>query len=84
VVLAVDETDLLLFAPLRAAWSPRGVPAEVMLCGRNARRVIFGAMNLRTGTHLFIERKRSCSGDFQAFLGEVRKALPRLAHRAVA
>jgi hypothetical protein len=38
VVLAEDETDLLLFPPLRASWSPRGEPAQVMLTGRNANR----------------------------------------------
>jgi hypothetical protein len=72
VVLAQDETDLLLFPPLRAAWSRRGEDARVWLSGRNARRVIFGAMNLRTGTRLFVPRLKGRSGDFQAFLGEVR------------
>jgi hypothetical protein len=36
VVLAEDETDLLLFPPLRSCWSPVGQPTEVVLCGRNA------------------------------------------------
>jgi DDE superfamily endonuclease len=70
--LAQDETDLLLFPPLRAAWSKRGEVAKVRLSGRNARRVVFGAMNLRTGTRLFVPREKGRSGDFQAFLGEVR------------
>lgn len=72
MILALDETDLLLFPPLRATWSLRGVPAEILLSGRNARRVIFGAMNLRSGTRLFMERRKGCSEDFQAFLVEVR------------
>jgi hypothetical protein len=72
VVLAQDETDLLLFPPLRAAWSKRGEVARVWLSGRNARRTIFGAMNLRTGTRLFLPRAKGRSGDFQAFLEEVR------------
>jgi len=71
-VLAQDETDLLLFPPLRAAWSKRGEAARVWLSGRNARRVIFGAMNLRTGTRLFVPREKGRSGDFRAFLEEVR------------
>lgn len=49
VVLAEDETNLLLFPPLRAAWSPRGQAKRVVLSGRNARRTVFGALNLRTG-----------------------------------
>src|SRR3954454_11194785 len=72
VGLAQDETDLLLFPPLRAAWSKRGEVAKVWLSGRNARRVIFGAMNLRTGTRLFLPREKGRSGDFQAFLEELR------------
>jgi hypothetical protein len=73
VVLAQDETDLLLFPPLlRAGWAKRGEPVEVHLSGRNARRVIFGAMNLRTGTRLLVPRQKGRSGDFQAFRAEVR------------
>lgn len=71
-MLAQDEADLLLFPPLRAGWSKRGEVARVWLSGRNARRAIFGAMNLRTGTRLFVPREKGRSGDFQAFLGEVR------------
>jgi hypothetical protein len=57
---------------LRAAWSKRGEIARVWLSGRSARRVIFGAMNLRTGTRLFLPREKGRSGDFQAFLEELR------------
>jgi hypothetical protein len=73
VVLAEDETDLLLFPPLRAAWSLRGKPADVRLGGGNARRVIFGVLNLRTGTRLLLPRPKGRSGDFQALVGEVRE-----------
>jgi DDE superfamily endonuclease len=72
VVLAEDETDLLLFPPLRAGWCKRGEVARVWLSGRNARRVIFGAMNLRTGSRLFLPRQKGKSVDFQALLAEVR------------
>jgi hypothetical protein len=68
VVLAQDETDLLLFPPLRSCWSPVGQPKEVMLCGRNARRVVFGAMNLRTGYRYLLVQERQRAVDFQAFL----------------
>jgi DDE superfamily endonuclease len=70
--LAQDETDLLLFPPWRAAWSKRGEVAKVWLSGRHARRGIVGAMNLRTGTRLFVPRAKGRSGDFQAFIGEVQ------------
>jgi hypothetical protein len=71
-VLAEDETDLMMFPPLRSGWSPRGEPVEVGLSGWNARRVIFGVMNLRTGTRLLMSRLKNRSGDYQAFLAEVR------------
>jgi hypothetical protein len=72
-VLAQDETDLMMFPPLRAGWSLRGEPAKVHISGWNARRVIFGAMNLRTGTRLMLPRPKGRAGDFQAFLGQVRQ-----------
>jgi len=58
----------LLFPPLRSAWSLRGHPKEELLTGRNARRVVFGAMNLRTGRRLFLLREHQRAADFQAFL----------------
>jgi hypothetical protein len=73
VLLAEDETDLLLFPPLRACWARRGQTAKVRLCGRNARRVVFGAMNLCTGYRLFLPREHQRAGDFQAFLWELRR-----------
>jgi len=68
VLLAEDETELLLFPVLRSAWSLRGRPKEVLLCGQNARRVLFGAMNLRTGRRLLLPREHQRAGDFQEFL----------------
>jgi hypothetical protein len=73
VVLVEDETDLLLFPPLRAMWSLRGEPARVMLSGWNAKRVVFGCMNLATGHRLFQVRSHPRAEDFQAFLSKVRR-----------
>ena len=80
-LVIADETDLLLFPPLRAGWAPQGQAAEVVLGGFNARRVIFGAMNLRTGRRLFVIRERQRSPDFQVFLQALRK---RYARRPIA
>ena len=73
MVLVEDETDLLLFPPLRAMWARRGESACVMLSGRNAKRVVFGCMNLVTGHRLFLVREKQYAEDFQAFLQEVRR-----------
>jgi len=64
-LLVEDETDLLLFPPLRATWSPRGQPAQVLLTGWNAKRVVFGAMNLVTGHRLIHVRLHQRAADFQ-------------------
>src|SRR5205823_5187920 len=68
VLLAEDETDLLLFPPLRAGWALRGQPRDIRISGQNARRVVFGAMNLRTAHRLFLVREHQRAVDFQAFL----------------
>ncbi len=71
-MLAEDETDVRLFPPLRAGWAKRGEPVRVMLSGRNALRVIFGAINLRTGHMVLLSRNKQRAVDFQAFLHELR------------
>jgi hypothetical protein len=67
-----DETDLRLFPPLRAAWGQRGQPLEVPISGSNARRVIFGTINVDTGHRLFLVRKRQKGEDFRAFMSVIR------------
>ena len=47
-VWVADETALREFPPLRAGWSKRGAPAMVLISGRNPRRTILGALNVRT------------------------------------
>ncbi len=73
VVLAEDETDVRLFPPLRAGWAKRGEPVRVWLSGRNALRVIFGAINLRTGHRVLLCRERQYAADFCAFLDELHR-----------
>jgi hypothetical protein len=68
VLLVEDETDLLLFPPLRSGWALRGQPREVQISGKNARRVVFGAMNLCTGSRWFLVRDCQKALDFQEFL----------------
>jgi hypothetical protein len=68
VLLADDETDLLLFPPLRSCWTLRGQPAYLPISGRIARRVILGALNLPTGHRLLLPPERQRAGDFQIFL----------------
>ena len=76
VVLVEDETDLLLFPPLRAAWSQLGEQSRVVLSGRNAKRVLFGALNLGSGERVFVRRERHSANDFCQFLRAVRIRYP--------
>jgi hypothetical protein len=72
-VLAQDETDLLLFPPLRRSWAPLGQQAHVPISGHNAKRVVFGCVNIKTGQLTLLVRKKHRGEDFQAFLEQVRK-----------
>ena len=73
VLLATDWTLLRLFPPLRAAWARRGEQAAVRVSGRNAKRVLFGAINPRTDHRVVVKRKRAGGADAQAMLTELRR-----------
>jgi transposase len=75
-VLFLDETILRLFPPLRCAWAFRGQQAEARITGRNAKRVLFGAINPRTGHRLVMRRPGMRQEDFQAFLRHLRSRYP--------
>src|SRR5262245_45879441 len=68
-----DETDLHLFPPLRAGWFLRGKPAEVPISGENAKRTVFGTIDVDTGRRLFVARDGACAVDFQALLRMIRE-----------
>jgi transposase len=68
-----DETDLLLFPPLRAGWFPRGQPAAVPVSGQNAKRTVYGTIDVETGRRLFVSRGGACAVDFQALLRLIRQ-----------
>lgn len=76
-----DETTLREFPPLRACWAKRGQQRAVVISGRNARRVIHGALHARTGELVTLGRERSRQDDCIAFLealGQVRPDTPKL------
>lgn len=76
-----DETALREYPPLRAGWSRRGEQAAVTISGRNARRVVCGALNAATGELVRVVRPRSRTEDVAALveaLGAVRPDVPKL------
>ena len=77
MLLFTDWTLLRLFPPLRAMWAAIGTQAKVAITGQNAKRVLFGTVNVRTARRtVYIGR---CVGthDVQAFLLALRKAYRR-------
>lgn len=73
MVLFTDWTLLRLFPPLRAAWAPIGTTAVVPITGANAKRVLFGGINARTGHRIVLIRSRAGGADVRAFLIELRR-----------
>jgi transposase len=76
VLLFLDATILRLFPPLRFAWAFKGEQAKVDISGGNAKRVLFGVINPRTGHRLVMRRSRMRQEDFQAFLRHLREHYP--------
>jgi hypothetical protein len=76
VRLREDETVLRLLPVLRRAWALQGAQAHVAMTGRNATRVLFGAIHLRTGHRLLWRRPNLEQAHFQAFLHLGHEAYP--------
>jgi len=76
-----DETTLREFPPLRAWWAKWGEQREVVISGRNGRRVIHGALNAQTGEVFKRVRERRRQDDCIAFLerlAQVHPGVPKL------
>lgn len=76
VLLCQDETLLRLFPVLRRAWSLSGEQATVAVTGHNARRVLFGAINVRTGHRVVLRCVQMRADGFQDFLHLLRRRYP--------
>ena len=76
-LLCLDWTLLRLFPPLRATWALKGTQAVVPITGRNAKRGLFGAIDLKTARRVVLIRKRAGQTDAQAFLRELRRRYRR-------
>jgi transposase len=74
VVLVEDETILRLFPPLRMAWAPAGEQASVPITGYNARRVLYGAMNIHTGHRVVYSGRSMRQAEFHVLLKKLKSA----------
>jgi transposase len=77
VLPCIDWTLLRLFPPLRATWALTGTQAAVPISGANAKRVLFGAIDLRTAHRVVLIRRRAGQADAPAFLSELRRRYRR-------
>ena len=80
-VWVADETALREFPPLRAGWSQVGQAAHVVISGRNARRTLFGALNVTTGELVCLPLLRCRTDEIvtaMTELGAVRPEVPKL------
>ena len=76
MLLFQDEIQLRLFPVLRRAWALNGEPASVGITGRNAKRVLFGSINMHTGHRIVMRHPRLNQQGFQAFLRLLRRCYP--------
>jgi hypothetical protein len=74
VLLFTDWTLLRLFPPLRAMWAAIGTQAKVAITGQNARRVLFGTINVRTARRTIYIGRSAGAHEVRAFLRALRKA----------
>ncbi len=77
-VWVADETALREFPPLRAGWSLRGHPALVVISGRNARRTLFGALNVATGELICLPLLRCRTDDIVSAITELGQVRPEV------
>jgi len=75
-VLAEDECEVHLLPVLRAMWQRVGQQLRVMTPGTNAKRGVFGALDLRTGTWHDTLTTRKRAVEFLAFLQGLLEAYP--------
>jgi transposase len=76
VLLAEDEAHINLLPWVRSTWIPRGTRQEVMTPGKNRRRTIFGAVDLRTGRFLYQVTRKAISATFTGFCEQLLAAYP--------
>jgi putative transposase len=67
-LVAEDEADSQLLPILRATWQRVGEQVRIPTPGQNAKRGIFGALNVRTGDWFYQLAARKRSTEFIAFL----------------
>lgn len=76
ILIAEDECDVHLLAVVRAMWQRLKEQLRIVTPGQNAKRGVFGALNLRTGAWFYQLSAHKRSADFIAFLEQLLVAYP--------
>lgn len=77
VLLFEDETILRLLPEIRRAWSLRGEQARIPITGQNAKCVLFGTLNPRTGHRIVAQGPSMRQQYLQKFLHLLRQSYPK-------
>jgi hypothetical protein len=64
----MDETILTERPPLRKTWARRGEQALVPITGNRDKRMMYGALNIKTGSMLLCDAETCNQDEFQVFL----------------
>jgi putative transposase len=76
IVVAEDECDMHLLAVLRAMWQRIGEQIRIPTPGQNAKRGVFGGVNLRNGEWFYCLTEHKRGADFIDFLTQLLIAYP--------
>jgi transposase len=68
----LDETSVTETPPLYARYGPVGGPAEVLISGNRSKRILHGALNIRTGEAVLLGTADWEADTHQAFLRQIR------------
>jgi hypothetical protein len=72
VILFTDATIITETPPLRARWALKGKPVTVPITGSRSKRVLYGALNIRTGAICLDQAKEWHQASFQEHLRHLR------------
>lgn len=75
-ILYADESRIQLLPLIRAMWHWVGQQIRIPTPGTNVTRVLFGALNIRTGQWTYLIRKRMFKEDFITFLEHLLLVYP--------
>ena len=73
VILFLDETIVTETPPLRAMWARQGEQAAVPITGFRGKRVLYGVLNVQTGTALVRQARHWNQATFQEVLRAIRR-----------